>query len=95
MKKQILLPLAAALTASAYAGPAPVVAAETSSIDDWFKFSFNARARIEQRHEQGKDNSWAGTVRIRPGLMVGKEEGLSAFIESEHTLAFIDETREP
>lgn len=91
MKKQILLPLAAALTASAYAGPAPVVAAETSSIDDWFKFSFNARARIEQRHEQGKDNSWAGTVRIRPGLMVGKEEGLSAFIESEHTLAFIDD----
>ncbi|WP_018968839.1 hypothetical protein [Rubritalea marina] len=90
MKKHILLPLAAALQTSAIAGPAPVVEAPSAE-EPWYKFKFSARARIEQRNQQGLDNSWAGTVRVRPGFQVGKDEGFAAYVESEHTLAFIDD----
>jgi len=58
---------------------------------DWFTFSLEARARLEQRNQQGLDNSFAATLRARPGIQIGRNSGFSAFIQSEHTVAFIDD----
>ncbi|SHJ98847.1 Alginate export [Rubritalea squalenifaciens DSM 18772] len=76
-------------TSSCFAGTAedPV----TSENHDWFTFSLEARARIEQRNQQGLDNSYAGTLRLRPGIQLGRDIGLAAFVQSEHTLAFIED----
>jgi hypothetical protein len=91
MNKHILLPFLALTQVSAFAGEVPVVE-ETK--ESWYKFSVDARARLEQRNVGGgpnSENSWAGTFRIRPGFYLGKEEGLAAFVETEHTIAFIDD----
>jgi len=89
MNPKILLPLLAITPCSLFAGePTPLIE-ETK--EDLFKFSVDARARIEQRNAQGKDNSFAGTFRVRPGIFVGKDEGFAAFVETEHTIAFIDD----
>ncbi|MFT5883376.1 MAG: hypothetical protein ACI9FG_001891, partial [Crocinitomicaceae bacterium] len=81
-------PLLAITPCSLFAGE-PIQATEEK--EDWFKFTFEARARIEQRNEQGSDNSWAGTFRIRPGFYLGKEQGFAAYVQTESTLAFIDD----
>jgi hypothetical protein len=88
MNNKILLPLLALTPCSIFAGEALPI---TEEKEDWFKFSVEARARIEQRNEQGSDNSWAGTFRIRPGFYLGKDEGFAAFAQTEHTLAFTDD----
>ncbi|MFC4994495.1 hypothetical protein [Rubritalea tangerina] len=89
MNKKILFSLTALTQATAIAGTP--VETPTETTEDWFKFSVEARARVEQRKQQGLDNSWAGTFRIRPGFYLGKEEGFAAFAQTEHTLAFIDD----
>ncbi len=61
------------------------------SSGDWLKFSLSARARIEARNEQGLDGSLAGTLRVRPGFTIGEVHGFSAFVETEHTYAFIED----
>ncbi|MEO1855897.1 MAG: alginate export family protein [Rubritalea sp.] len=88
--KTLLLPLLGLTSYSLYAGETLPITEEKT---EWFKFSIDARTRIEQRNQQGADNSWAGTLRIRPGFFLGKEEGFAAFVETEHTLAFIDDYR--
>ena len=88
MNNKILLPILALTPCSLFAGEALPI---TEEKEDWFKFSVEARARIEQRNEQGSDNSWAGTFRIRPGFYLGKDEGFAAFAQTEHTLAFTDD----
>ncbi|BDS06952.1 hypothetical protein NT6N_19920 [Oceaniferula spumae] len=57
----------------------------------WLSFSLESRLRYEMRNEQGLDNSHALTLRARPGLQIGRDTGFSAFIQSEHTLALIDD----
>lgn len=88
MNKRTLLPLLVLTQTAAFAGETPVI---EEPQEDWFKFSVDARARIEQRNIQGLDNSWAGTFRIRPGFYLGKQEGFAGFVETEHTLSFIDD----
>ncbi|MFC5049325.1 hypothetical protein ACFPK9_01645 [Rubritalea spongiae] len=91
MNKNTLLPLLALTQTAVFAGEVPVV---EQPKEDWFKFSVDARARIEQRNVGGgpnSENSWAGTFRIRPGFYLGKAEGFAGFVETEHTLAFIDD----
>lgn len=58
---------------------------------DWLEFSLEARARIEQRNQQELDNSYAGTLSLRPGMELKHPSGLSAFIQSEHTLPFLSD----
>ncbi len=86
--KKLLLSLLALTPCSLFAGETLPITEEKT---EWFKFSVEARARIEQRNQQGADNSWAGTFRIRPGFYLGKDEGFAAFVQTEHTLAFIDD----
>ncbi len=58
---------------------------------DWLTFSLESRLRYELRNQQGLDNSHAMTLRARPGIKIGPDTGLSAFIQSEHTIALIDD----
>lgn len=86
--QKIQLPLLAIIPCSLFAGePLPV----TEEKEGWFKLSVEARARMEVRNQQAADNSWAGTIRIRPGFYLGKDQGFSAFVQTEHTLAFTDD----
>lgn len=91
MTNPLIKPLLLSLFGASYAFAGP--GAETTTTDslDWFEFSLDARARIEQRNQQDLDNSYAGTLRLRPGIQLGHHTGFAAFVESEHTLAFIDD----
>ncbi|MGJ8673342.1 alginate export family protein [Rubritalea sp.] len=91
MNKRTLLSLLALTQTAVIAGEVQEIPVVEKPKEEWFKFSVDARARLEQRKIQGLDNSWAGTFRIRPGFFVGKSEGFGAFVETESTLAFIDD----
>ena len=53
--------------------------------------SLSARLRYESRETDGSDHSHAGTLRVRPGLNYKATDQLSFFVESEHTLALLDD----
>lgn len=54
-------------------------------------FSVNARARYEYREAGALEASHAGTLRVRPGITFLPEGPFTLFVESEHTLALIDD----
>lgn len=66
--------------------PAPVVEAPVVEDDPWWKFSIDSRLRYEYADMDGRDDSWALTLRNRAGLLLGPWEGFSAFAEYEGTL---------
>ena len=66
-------------------------APKSSLTSDFLGFSLNTRARYEFREQDGSDASHAGTARFRPGLTLFPKKDLSFFVESEHTIALLDD----
>lgn len=91
MTNPVYKPLLLSLLGTAFASAGTTVEPVKSGSPEWFEFSLEALARIEQRNQQGYDNSYAGTLRLRPSIQLGHDTGLSAFVQSEHTSAFIDD----
>ncbi|MGJ8676400.1 MAG: alginate export family protein [Akkermansiaceae bacterium] len=68
---------------------APVASSE--SLSDYFKFSLAATLRYESKIEQAFDHSDALTLRVRPGITILPGKMFSAFVETEHTVAAVDD----
>lgn len=66
-------------------------APKSSLTSDLLGFSLNTRSRYEFREQDGSDASHAGTARFRPGLTLFPKKDLSFFVESEHTIALLDD----
>jgi len=83
------------LCSSSFAGEEvipPVIEKEPSKdISNIFDFSVNARLRYEFREQGNLDASHAGTLRVRPGITLLPNGPFSVFVESEHTIALIDD----
>ena len=71
-------------------GGTPTVESQAATTP-WIDFSLESRLRYELRNEQGLDNSHAMTLRVRPGIQIGRDTGFSAFVQSEHTQALIQD----
>ena len=73
------------------ASPLSANEAPEPTSNDYIKFTGNARLRYEARNTQGLDQSHAGTLRIRPGFTILPNSPISLYVESEHTLALIED----
>ncbi|MGJ8656352.1 MAG: alginate export family protein [Akkermansiaceae bacterium] len=76
---------------SAQAGEHEAISVTPEKGPDFIKFFANARLRYEARNEQGFDASHAVTLRLRPGFELFPDEALSFYVESENTLALVDD----
>ncbi|MDP0491082.1 MAG: alginate export family protein [Verrucomicrobiota bacterium JB023] len=87
------------LTGFTYAGeesdylPTPPVTNEPDAFGNLVKFTLDARLRYEFRETLPFDPSHSGTLRLRPGILLGPEAPFSVFAEGEFTQAFIDDYR--
>jgi len=71
--------------------PSPKVDSKLPGLPDFLKFSADVRLRYEARDQGDLDYSHALTLRVRPGFTLFPDEALSFFVETEHTVALVDD----
>ena len=69
----------------------PALVKEGPDFMKFMKVSLDGRLRYEARNQQGNDFSHALTARVRPGITFLPGKPLSFYVESEHTLALVDD----
>lgn len=69
----------------------PPVTVDKPDFMKYMKVSLDGRLRYEARNQQGSDFSHALTARVRPGITFLPDQPLSFYVESEHTLALVDD----
>lgn len=92
MNKKVIITLHL-LASALWAGGTEKAALSTSEPDafKWITPTLDARLRYEFREQDGRDESNALTARARLGLLLGENNGFSAFGEIEGTYAALDD----
>lgn len=88
---KLLTALLVLQSTSLQAGEVEEVIIEAEQKKKYIDFSGSARLRYEARNAQGLEQSHAGTLRVRPGFTILPEHDFSFYVESEHTLALIED----